>query len=70
MMIEEEKLLGAVLAEQGDARIELKLQRTIWRKPPHNRIRVRRRLITKSKELRLVDEQLAGTNLVRDRRRA
>ena len=27
MMIEEEKLLGAVLAEQGDARIELKLQR-------------------------------------------
>ncbi len=27
MMIEEEKLLGALLAEQGDARIELKLQR-------------------------------------------
>ena len=27
MMIEEEKLLGSVLAEQGDARIELKLQR-------------------------------------------
>jgi NitT/TauT family transport system substrate-binding protein len=27
MMIEEEKLLGAALAEQGDARIELKLQR-------------------------------------------
>lgn len=27
MMIEEEKLLGAALAEQGDPRIELKLQR-------------------------------------------
>jgi NitT/TauT family transport system substrate-binding protein len=27
MMIEEEKLLGAALAEQGDARIELRLQR-------------------------------------------